>query len=215
MKVKCRQCGAGLAVTTPDAYLNCPYCGARAVVSGFTGQSFLHRPVLSRDDAERLFPPGSVSSASVYWFPFDPGTLERVFTQPYAEMESYSPPSADRRLWEGNEQDGTVIPVDPDLTDGEGVIYHPFWVIIRSSSGQGIIVDAVSGTLVGSETSGVSPSDFSPYRESVRAFLTGIIPAVLVFFILKGVSLFWASVAGMAAAVFSPGLLDRLRGQDR
>ncbi len=211
MKLKCTQCGAYIAVTSPDAYVTCAYCGARAVVSGFTGQSFLHRKVLSREDVTRLFPPGAVSSASVYWFPYDPGTLERVFTQPYSEMEDYSPPSADRRIWNESEISDTIIPVDPDLIGEQGVIYHPFWVVINSSTGQGTIVDGVSGTVVGNPEKPSGSSGFNPYRESVKAFTTGIIPAVLIFFLLKGVSIFWASVLGMAAAVFAPSILDRIK----
>lgn len=212
MKLRCTQCGAYIAVTSPDAYVTCTYCGARAVVSGFTGQSFLHRKVLSREDVARLFPSGSIATASVYWFPYDPGTLERVFTQPYSEMEEYSPPSADRRLWNESEISDTIIPVDPDLAGEQGVIYHPFWVVINSSTGQGTIVDGVSGTVVGDPAASSECSGFNPYRESFKAFATGILPALLFFFLLKGVSIFWASVFGMAAAVFAPSILDRIQG---
>ncbi|PIE52435.1 hypothetical protein CSA37_06515 [Candidatus Fermentibacteria bacterium] len=215
MKVKCRQCGAGLAVTTPDAFLNCPYCGARGLISGFTGQSFFHRPVLSKEDAERLFPPESIASSSIYWFPYHPETLKRCFTQPYAEMDTYSPPSADRRIWNESEAEGTVIPVDPDLAEGEGVIYHPFRVMIRTGSGQGIIVDAVSGSVAGSEWAQTSSKGFNPYREAFAAFTAGVIPAVVLFFLLKGFSFFWAAAAGMAAAIITPFLFDVIRGRNR
>jgi hypothetical protein len=37
-------------------------------------------------------------------------------------------------------------------------------------------------------------------------------PALLVFFLLRGVSVFWAAVFGMASAVFAPDLWKKLTG---
>ncbi len=209
MKLKCTQCGAFIAVTSPDAYANCSYCGARAIITGFTGQSYLHRPVLSKQDAIRLFPVGGVASASIYWFPYDPEDLSSVFTQPYPEMEKYVPPAADRRIWDEQSAQGKVIPVDPDLIGEQGVIYHPFWVLIDSSSGQGSIVDAVSGKILGDSPE--SSRKFDPFYWAFRAFGLGVLPALLVFFLLRNISIFWASVLGMAAAVYAPDIWNRLR----
>ncbi len=209
MKVKCTQCGAFIAVTSPDAYANCSYCGARAIIKGFTGQSYLHRPVLSEQDAIRLFPVGEVASASIYWFPYDPEDLSSVFTQPYPEMEAYVPPAADRRIWDEQSARGKVIPVDPELIGEQGVIYHPFWVLIVSSSGQGFIVDAVSGKIPGARP---EPSvKFDPFYWAFRAFGLGVIPSLLIFFLLRNLSIFWASVLAMAAAVYAPDIWNRLR----
>lgn len=209
MKLECTQCGAFIAVTSPDAMAECSYCGAMAVVTGFTGQSFLHRPVLSAQDAERLFPAGSVASAVLYWFPYDPADLSRVFTQPYPEMEEYTPPAADRRVWE-DDPSGTVIAVDPDLAGGEGVIYHPFWIVLDSASGQGTIVDAVSGIAVTPRGKATEQAEFDPYRSAISSFALSVIPASLVFFLLRDLSVFWAAVFGMAAAIFSPDLFRRI-----
>lgn len=148
----------------------------------------------------------------MYWFPYDPGDLSRVFTQPYAEMEDYSPPAADRRVWTEDEAEGTVIPVDPDLVGEQGVVYHPFWVVIASSSGQGTIVDAVSGLKIDSVSGSDGRKEFDPFYWSFRAFGLGLLPALAVFFSLKGLSIFWASVLGMAAAVYAPELWNRIRG---
>lgn len=215
MKLKCTQCGAFIAVTSPDAYVTCSYCDARAEVTGFTGQSFLHRPVLSEEDAVRLFPSGSVASASVYWFPYNPSDLSVIFTQPYPEMEEYTPPSADRRMWEEKSAEGSVIPVDPDLVGEEGVIYHPFWMLTDSSSGQGIMVDAVSGVVIGASSEAPLSSNFNPFRTAAKAFAVAVIPALIIFFLLRELSLFWASVAGMAAAVFAPDLWDRIHRSEK
>lgn len=214
MKLQCKQCGALLAVTSPDAYISCPYCGARAIVDGFTGASFLHRPVLNEKDVLRLFRSGNVSSASLYWFPYDPDSLMRVFTQPYTEMENYSPPSADRRVWNESEVEGRIVPVDPDLVGDTGVIYHPFWVVISASTAQGTMVDGVSGRKLGESTGSTEENLFDPVREAVSAFLISVVPALLVFFLLRGLSVFWASVFGMASAILAPGLWRKVKGAD-
>lgn len=213
MKLECTQCGAQIAVTSPDAFASCAYCGAKAVVKGFSGGSFFHRPVLTAREATRKFPPGEVASVSLYWFPYDPDSLAGVFTQPYPEMEGYTPPSADRRVWESQSAEGTVIPPDPDLTGESGVIYHPFLVVLSASSGQGTMVDAVSGVIPGKAPSAVSPEGFDPLRESLKAFFRGVVPALVIFFLLRGVSLFWAAVTAMAAAIFIPELLPRIMGR--
>jgi len=211
MKLECTQCGAVIAVTSPDAYVNCTYCGAKAVISGFRGQSFLHRPVLNEEDAVRLFPPGGIASISIYWFPYDPDSMERVFTQPYAEMVAYSPPSGDRRVWDEGEVSGTVIPVDPDLAGDQGVLFHPVWVAINGITGQGTLVDAVSGRMIGESPGRDGSGSIKPVEESIKAFATGVVPALIIFFLLRGLSLFWASVLGMAGAIFAPDLWQRLR----
>ncbi len=215
MKLECTQCGARIAVTSPDAFASCTYCGARAVIEGFSGASYYHRPVLTDQDALRKFPPGTAASVSLYWFPYDPDSLAGVFTQPYPEMENYTPPSADRRVWDSGSALGTVIPPDPDLTGERGVIYHPFLVVMNASSGQGTMVDAVSGGIPGVVPAAVSSDDFKPLEESMKAFFRGVVPALVIFFLLRGVSLFWAAVLGMAAAIFIPELYPRIRGGDK
>lgn len=210
MKLQCKQCGAFIAVTSPDAYVSCSYCSAKAVVDGFTGTSFLHRSALAEEDVLRLFASGSIASISLYWFPYDPDSLQRVFTQPYSEMENYSPPSADRRIWNESEVKGTVVPVDPDLVGEKGVIYHPFWVAINASTSQGTMVDAVSGRKLGDSSSPGPLSSFDPVKVALSAFWISLVPALLVFFIFKGLSVFWASVFGMASAIFAPGLWLKL-----
>jgi hypothetical protein len=167
--------------------------------------------VLSEKDLLRLFPAGAVASASLYWFPYDPESLERVFTQPYPEMGSYHPPSGDRRIWDGSSLGETVIPVDPDLAGEHGVVFHPVWVAINGSSGQGALVDGVSGRFIGESQSSSVKGNIKPVDESLRAFTTGVIPALLIFFLLKGLSLFWASILGMAAAIAAPDLWDRIK----
>lgn len=210
MKLQCKQCGALLAVTSPDAYINCPYCGAKAVVDNWTGNSYLHRPALDEEDVIRLFQSGSVTSVSMFWFPYDSDTLNRIFTQPYAEMQHYLPPSADRRIWNESEVLGTIVPVDPDLLGESGVIYHPFWVAISTVSAQGTIVDAVSGIKLGQSSEFSAEISFDPVREAFSAFKIAIGPALLIFFMLKGLSVFWASVFGMAAAILAPSLWGKL-----
>ncbi len=209
MKIQCKQCGALLAVTSPDAYISCPYCGAKAVVDGYSGENFLHRPALSQKDVLRLFESGSTASVSIYWFPFDLDTLKKTFTQPYAEMENYQPPSADRRLWNESDIQGTIVPVDPELVGDHGVLYHPFWIVISASTALGTIVDGVSGRKLGETADTVSSNGLEPVREAFFAFLKGVVPAFLVFFVMKGVSVFWASVFGLSAAVAAPILWEK------
>ncbi len=211
MKMKCTQCGAFIAVTSPDAFAHCSYCGARAVITGFSGESFLHRPVLTEEDARRLFKAGEALSATIYWFPYAPSSLAPAFTQAFPEMDEYSPPAGDRRIWEESSASGTVIPADPDLVGDGGVVYHPFWVV-QTASGRGYIIDGVSGGMVSDPPVSAGSVPFDPYREAIKAFAISVLPACGVFFLLRNLSIFWAAVLGMAAAVFSPGLLARLRG---
>lgn len=210
MKLQCKQCGALLAVTSPDAYITCPYCGSKSVVAGYRGNNFLHRPALTKEDVLRLFTSGRIASVSLFWFPYDPDTLERIFTQPYSELEHYSPPSADRRMWNQSEVEGEVVPVDPDLLGEAGVLYHPFWIAIDAASALGTIVDGVSGRIPGASALPAEQSSFDPIREAFSAFTIAVVPTLLVFFLLKGVSVFWASVLGMTTAILSPGLFRKL-----
>lgn len=210
MKLQCKQCGATLAITSPDAFVCCPYCGAKAVVSGYTGANFLHRPVLDEKDVIRLYPSGSVASVSLYWFPFDSDTLNGVFTQPYTEMENYLPPSADRRVWDEATVQGKIIPVDPDLLGDSGVVYHPFWVAISASTFQGAMVDGVTGRKLGESAKSGKEHLLDPTKEALSAFLTGVVPTLIVFFLLlKVVSVFWASLFGMASAILVPVFWDK------
>jgi DNA-directed RNA polymerase subunit RPC12/RpoP len=212
MKLQCRQCGALLAVTSPDAYISCPYCGARSVVEGYTGVNLYHRSALNKQDVYRLFKQGAVASATLFWFPYSHDDLARVFTQPYPEMENYSPPSADRRVWNQSEVEGEVVPVDPELVRDTGVIYHPFWVVISAVTAQGTMVDGVSGITLGESADSTDKTGFDPVKEALSAFLTGLGPALVVFFALRGMSVFWAAVFGMASAVFAPELWKRTGG---
>ncbi len=188
MKLQCKQCGALLAVTSPDAYITCLYCGAKSVVAGYSGNSFLHRPALNKNDILRLFPSDSVASVSLYWFPYDTDTLHKIFTQPYTEMEHYSPPSADRRMWNESEVEGTIVPVDPELVGEAGVLYHPFWIAINTVSAQGTIVDGVSSRKLGAPMHSGDKSSFEPVREALSAFIIALVPTIIVFFLLKNLN---------------------------
>lgn len=210
MKLQCKQCGAAIAVTSPGSYISCPYCGAKAVITGFSGTSFFHRVTISEKEVLRLFEPGTIASTSLYWFPFDQNSRKRVFTQPYPELENYLPPSASKGVWNGDETIGDIIPIDPELIDESGVIYHPIWVAINSSSSQGLMVDAVSGRKLGLMPKERCKISFNPLHTAVKAFLVSIIPTLVIFFLLKNLSIFWASVFGMVSAVIAPGLWKKL-----
>ena len=213
MKLQCKQCGAAIAVTSPGAYISCPYCGAKAVITGFSGESFFHRVTISEKEVLRKFQPGTIASTSLYWFPYNQSLQKRVFTQPYPELENYLPPSASKGVWNSDEIEGNIIPIDPDLIDDSGVIYHPIWVAINSSSSQGVMIDAVSSRRLGSKAEEKDKISFNPFKTARKAFLISIIPTLVVFFALKNLSVFWASVFGMVAAVIAPGLWEKLAGR--
>lgn len=210
MKLQCKQCGAAIAVTSPSAYISCPYCGAKAAITGFSGTSFFHKVTISEKEVFRLFEPGTIASVSLYWFPFDQTSRKRIFTQPYPELENYLPPSASKGVWNSDETEGDIIPVDPDLIDDSAVVYHPIWVAMNSSSSQGLMVDAVSGRRLGVMPEESGKISFNPLQTALKAFLISIIPTLVIFFLLKNFSIFWASVFGMASAVVAPGLWKRL-----
>jgi len=210
VKLQCKQCGAAIAVTSPGSYISCPYCGAKAVITGFSGTSFFHRITLSEKEVLRLFKPGTIASTSLYWFPYKQSPYKRVFTQPYPELENYLPPSASRGVWNSDEIEGNIIPIDPELLDDSGVIYHPIWVAISSSSSQGLMVDAVSGQKLGLIPDENGTVSFNPFQTAKKAFFISIIPALFFFFILKNFSVFWASALSMVSAVIAPGLWTRI-----
>lgn len=210
MKTRCTQCGGTVEITGPDALARCSWCGAVARLESYSG-SFHHVPVLSPEQAERLFPKGSLHPPVLMWFPYlrRGSRLVKAFSQPYPSLEEYEPPSGDLRPWPGSGQpDGEIIPGD---ASGEDLIYHPFYALAFRDSPDGLLLDAVSGVPAGLPSPGEAGGGESPGRILLWAFLMGLIPSVLVYLLLRKVSPVLAVMAAAPVAYVAAVFLRKLR----
>jgi len=223
LRVSCTQCGAGHTVLESDFFLMCPFCDARIVVNPPANTPVIVVPSVSPEYAARLFPPGAVSSTALRYFPFleESGRsgLRPCFSQPWSELDGYTPPAGDRRLFDESLADPEqIIPFDREMeVAGKGrIVFHPFLVVMLRLEGydEGVLVDGVSGNLLGG-----SPLDRSA-QESGRSlsslFLSflaaGLAAALPVFFIVKALDAGRtpAAMAALLAAALAGRLVTRM-----
>lgn len=161
MKINCTQCGAEHMVIESDFFIRCPYCDARIVVDPPADTPKLVMASVSSEYVRRLFPPGMVISLEKKYFPYyetdqslTGKTLISCFSQPWQNLEDYSPPAGDRRVFnESIAEPCEFIPFDRDQIDEASVkiVFHPFYIVMLKLEGysEGVLVDAVSGQLLG------------------------------------------------------------------
>jgi DNA-directed RNA polymerase subunit RPC12/RpoP len=211
MKVRCTQCGASLRVLDTDFYLRCPYCEANVVVRNTEKMPSVVNPVLDTDSVMRLFPSGIVESVTIRYFPyaFREGSLTPVFSQVFDELLTYMPPGGDRQLWDEEDlEPESVIPFSPELAGEEDtVVYHPFYLVMQKGSGysSGVLVDGVSGRVLGPEAGEETGHPRRSREVALRALAVGIVPSALVFILASsgetgifGGALFSTVAAGLA-----------------
>jgi len=176
-------------------------------------------PTVSREDAERLFPSGAVSSTELRYFPFleEEGGhgLRSCFRQPWDEMDGYIPPAGDRRLFDGNTVDPEqIIPFDREMEGGGTgrIVFHPFLIVMLrlEGYGEGVLVDAVSGHVLGRspvDRSARTPAG-SLYRLFLPVFAWGLTAALPVFFLARALDA--GRTPAALAAFLSAALAGRL-----
>ncbi|OPL18934.1 MAG: hypothetical protein AVO35_03115 [Candidatus Aegiribacteria sp. MLS_C] len=160
MKIICPQCGSEHVVMESDFLLRCPYCDSRIMVETPAGTPAMVRTAVTEESVRRLFPPGMVVSMVLRFFPYletgEGSSRSRIpcFSQPWQELDSYTPPDGDRLVFdESMAAPGDIMPLDRDLLESTGgrLVLHPFFVVMLRLQGysEGMLVDGVSGRLLG------------------------------------------------------------------
>jgi hypothetical protein len=206
-------------VLETDFFLRCPFCDASLVVNPPGNTPVMVVPTVSPEDAARLFPSGGVSSIELRYFPFfeeeEGHTLRSCFRQPWDEMVGYIPPAGDRRLFdESTTLPEQILPFDREI-EGKGtgrIVFHPFFIVMLrlEGYGEGVLVDAVSGHLLGGsplDRSGPSPTG-SLFRLFLPVFAGGLSAALPVFFLMRALDA--GRTPAALAAVLSAALAGRL-----
>ncbi len=203
MRIKCSQCGADLVVLESDFLLRCPYCDARILVQPPTDTTFIVSPSVNDEYVSRLFPSGMAGSVELMYFPYLETAGDRklipCFNQPWHELEDYTPPDGDRKVFDEDMVDpDSTIPFDRDLTEEvEGrLVFHPFFVVMLNLEGyrEGMLVDGVSGKMLGEvpesdDTTGTS----SLYVLFLRSLAGGLLVSVPIYFLSKSLDASWLS----------------------
>jgi hypothetical protein len=194
MKVSCTQCGAELTVLETDYYLRCPYCEASITVTAAEDLPFIVVPAAGEEAVRRMFPAGAISELELRFFPYldGGGGLRPVFSQPFPELEDYVPPAGDRKVFaESLAGPDQIIPIDDDLLEDTGsgrgsTVLHPFYLVMLGMEGfsQGVLVDGVSGKVVGDNPLEGGTAPELPSRVFLRSALVGIPAAALVYALL-------------------------------
>ena len=208
MKISCSQCGAGLTVLETDYYLRCPYCEANITITTAEDLPFIVVPAAGEEVVRRLFPSGSIRDLELRFFPYsDQGAgLSPAFSQPFPEMEGYVPPAGDRKVFsESLASPDQIIPIDDDLLEDAGgrrggTVLHPFYLVMLDTEGfsQGVLVDGVSGKVVGDSPLEGNDAPRIPSRIFLRSLLLGLPAAALVYWLLAA-----AGTGGSTLAVLT------------
>lgn len=209
MRVECTQCGGVLDIRGPGSLARCSWCGALARHS-WEGGVFFQEPALSAEQVARLFPPGEISPPSMMWFPYilRGSRLERAFSQPYPALDAYLPPSGELKPWpEEGDPRGGMVP--SDMRDGT-LVYHPFYSVTIAATGEGMLLDGISGKEPGRV--GVAGS---VNRDSgglyIRSLLAGVLPAIVIYLSVHRVSPVLAVLLSAPAGYWAATFLERRR----
>ncbi len=184
MKISCSQCGAELTVLETEYFLRCPYCEASITVTAAENLPFIVVPAVGEEVARRLFPTGALAELELRYFPYsdEPSGLTPVFSQPFPELDDYRPPAGDRKVFSDELADpAQVIPIDEDILrerslERSSTVLYPFYLAMLKLEGfsQGVLVDGVSGRIVGDNP---LEGEAAPEVPS-RTFLLGLLPGV-------------------------------------
>lgn len=207
MKVNCSQCGSEQVVLDSDFFLRCPYCGSRIIVNPPPSAPFMVKTSVTAEDVRRLFPPGMVTGLEIKYFPYletaGPGSRERIpcFSQPWQELEDYTPPDGDRNVFdESLVEPGQIIPFNREQTQPEEgkLVFHPYFIVMLKLQGygEGVLVDGVSGKALGALPAiggGEEKHSAGLERLFLKALLAGLAVSVPVYLVSRGLSLSIAS----------------------
>ncbi|MFO7949969.1 MAG: hypothetical protein R6U36_06330 [Candidatus Fermentibacteraceae bacterium] len=226
MKTSCSQCGAELTVMETEYYLRCPYCEASIMVTEVEDLPFIVVPSAGEEAVRRMFPAGAIAELELRYFPYADGPAGPVpvFSQPFPELEEFRPPAGDRKVFSeelaGPDQ---IIPMDDDILarrelSRSGTVLHPFWLVMLKLEGysQGVLVDGVSGRIVGDNPLEGETAPEVPSRTFLLCLLLGLPCAALVYWLLHaagtgGSARAFATILAAAAGSF---VALRLFGED-
>ena len=207
MKISCTQCGAEHTVIKSDSFLRCPFCDARIVVDPpvHTPEIVMHS--VDEEYVKRLFPPGMVISIEMKYFPYSESdrsltcrTIKPCFSQPWQDLEDYSPPAGDRRIFDVSAAlPREFIPFDRDQIEeaSAGIVFHPFYIVMLKLDGysEGVLVDAVSGQLLGESPIKDDPEfrDMELRKLFFLVLIAGLAVSIPVFLLLRNIGISWLS----------------------
>ncbi len=205
VKINCTQCGAEHIVIESDFFLRCPYCDARIVVDPPADIPKLVMASVSPEYVRRLFSPGMVVSLEKKYFPYyemnqslKGNTLISCFSQPFPELENYSPPAGDRRVFdESIAEPCEFIPFDRDQIDeaSVGIVFHPFYIVMLKMEGysEGVLVDAVSGQLLGESPAmdNVASKEMGLHKLFFLTLIAGLAVSIPFFLLQEKMDLSW------------------------
>ncbi len=212
MRVECTQCGGVLDIRGPGSLARCSWCGALSRYS-WEGGVFFHEPALDQEQAARLFPPGEILPPSLMWFPYmlHGSQLGKVFSQPYPVLDDYVPPSGELRPWpEGGDPRGETVP--SECLEGR-LVYHPFYSVTITSTGEGMLLDGVSGGVPG-HGEPARPGTSKLGGLFIRSLLAGLLPSVIVYLSLRSVSPVLAVLLSAPAGYWAATLVERRRTKE-
>jgi len=209
MRVECTQCGGVLDIRGPGSLARCSWCGALSRFS-WEGGVFFHEPALDGEKVARLFPPGKVLQPSLMWFPYvlHGSRLGKAFSQPYPALDDYVPPSGELRPWpEGGDPRGETVP--SECLEGR-LVYHPFYSVTITATGEGMLLDGVSGRVPGhGEPVGSGGPDFEGIF--FRSLLAGILPSIVFYLSLRSISPVLAVIVSACAGYWAATFIGRRR----
>lgn len=209
MRVECTQCGGVLDVRGPGSLARCSWCGALSRYS-WEGGVFFHEPALDQEQVTRQFPPGDILQPSLMWFPYmlRGSQLEKAFSQPYPTLENYIPPSGELRPWpEGGDPRGETVP--SECLEGR-LVYHPFYLVTVTATGEGMLLDGVSGGVPGrGEPERAGTSDVRGLF--FRSLLAALLPSIVVYLSVRQVSPVLAVLLSAPAGYWAATFVERRR----
>jgi len=219
VKVSCSQCGSEQVVMESDFFLRCPYCDARIIVAPPRSAPAIVQPSITEEYVRRIFPSGMVLSLDKSYFPYieaGEGTSMRLvpcFSQPWQELESYRPPAGDRKVFdESMAEPGEIIPVNRDLAEelGGRLVFHPFFVVMLKlrGYGEGVLVDGVSGKLLGEPPLEGSEEDRGGELRGLffKMLLLGLVISVPLYIIGSSLDTAWISRIWTYVLIIALGL---------
>lgn len=202
MKVSCSQCGSEQVVLESDFFLRCPYCDSRIIVNPPPTAPLMVTASVTGEDVRRLFPPEAVTGLELKYFPyleiFESGGRERVpcFSQPWQELEEYTPPDGDRKVFdESLAEPGQIIPFNREQAQlkESRLVFHPYFIVMLKlpGYGEGVLVDGVSGKVLGGlpAPGGEEDSSAGLERLFLKALLAGLAVSVPVYLVSRSLSL--------------------------
>lgn len=185
MKTSCSQCGAVLPVLRRDFYIRCPYCGASLLLDTGGLIMMLASPVVTADSLPRILPLMEPGNARLSFFPYiqkRDGLLEPCFAQPVSQLDGYRPPSSSVCVLSSGDAGPDQLMPPAEGASGT-IVFHPFFQVTTTARGlpETVLVDAVTGLVVGSNGMDTPPAVPTPSRSFIEVLVLQALVAMAVF----------------------------------